>query len=542
MAGTIEEQLKELLEQRDGASAGRASAARPASPIPLGQPVQTAQPVRPAPVSQPVQPVRPARAEQPPQPVRKERAHKRIYMVMLLWSLIGVASLALLAAPTFAITEMPSTVYSYKRPSGISYSGYEAIGLLGSAYWPVACVMLLLLLTCAAMVVTGILRCIQKGRDTVLGHLMAAEIYAYGGLLAVFCIVLKVCTGGQGQSFRIWQEVQWLVVLAVTAFFMARSLNDRYGGFVPTLKPTIRIDGDSVVYRAFYGRYGAWLRSLVAIAVGVTVTVLVDRFTGFSAYTDAETGFFEMSTMLFSLHEKVKDFSFMYFVQYGFTCMVFLLLGKLVSRLTQNPNAVNERLESVVLYPGNVVLMLGVTSIASIPPLSGMLDVFGFFGWALDTLLAIAEGIIIPFRYVVVLLVLLFFVFWIAMVCVMVCYGFIRLIKSMLVFAGCLLAFGALLLLTNSITGGAFEPVANAVDSWLRSNTFASRTVCVAFVVLMNDFLDSTIDRKTDERIDRLIEKLKELWWRLRALPDNCRRKRALRRQQRLQKRQGKAN
>ena len=112
----------------------------------------------------------------------------------------------------------------------------------------------------------------------------------------------------------------------------------------------------------------------------------------------------------------------------------------------------------------------------------------------------------------------------------------------MMVFAGCLLAFGALLLLTNSITGGAFEPVANAVDSWLRSNTFASRTVCVAFVVLMNDFLDSTIDRKTDERIDRLIEKLKELWWRLRALPDNCRRKRALRRQQRLQKRQGKAN
>lgn len=160
MAGTIEEQLKELLEQRNGASAGRASAARPASPIPPGQPVQTAQPV---------QPVRPARAEQPPQPVRKERAHKRIYRVMLLWSLIGVASLALLAAPTFDITEMPSTVYAYKRPSGISYSGYEAIGLLGSAYWPVACVMLLLLLTCAAMVVTGILRCIQKGRDTVLG-------------------------------------------------------------------------------------------------------------------------------------------------------------------------------------------------------------------------------------------------------------------------------------------------------------------------------------------------------------------------------------
>lgn len=154
MAGTIEEQLKELLEQRDGASAGRASAARPASPIPLGQPVQPVQ------TAQPVQPVRPARAEQPPQPVRKERAHKRIYMVMLLWSLIGVASLALLAAPTFAITEMPSTVYSYKRPSGINYSGYEAIGLLGSAYWPVACVMLLLLLTCAAMVVTGILRCI----------------------------------------------------------------------------------------------------------------------------------------------------------------------------------------------------------------------------------------------------------------------------------------------------------------------------------------------------------------------------------------------
>ena len=148
MAGTIEEQLKELLEQRNGASAGRASAARPASPIPPGQPVQTTQPVRPAPVSQPVQ------------PVRKERAHKRIYRVMLLWSLIGVASLALLAAPTFDITEMPSTVYAYKRPSGISYSGYEAIGLLGSAYWPVACVMLLLLLTCAAMVVTGILRCI----------------------------------------------------------------------------------------------------------------------------------------------------------------------------------------------------------------------------------------------------------------------------------------------------------------------------------------------------------------------------------------------
>ena len=98
MAGTIEEQLKELLEQRDGASAGRASAARPASPIPLGQPVQ---PVQTA------------------QPVRKERAHKRIYMVM-----------------------------------------YEAIGLLGSADWPVACVMLLVLLTCAAMVVTGILRCI----------------------------------------------------------------------------------------------------------------------------------------------------------------------------------------------------------------------------------------------------------------------------------------------------------------------------------------------------------------------------------------------
>lgn len=59
MAGAIEEQLKELLEQRDEASAGRASAARPASPIPLGQPVQPVQ------TAQPVQPVRPARAEQP---------------------------------------------------------------------------------------------------------------------------------------------------------------------------------------------------------------------------------------------------------------------------------------------------------------------------------------------------------------------------------------------------------------------------------------------------------------------------------------------
>ncbi len=551
----IEEELKKLLHREDAPSAEKPPTAPPASPAPSmrqeppASPPQpeysAAQPPRAEPPSrsgQPSQPSRPARpiGESPTKKKARPQKHTRVWM--LLWSGIGIASLVLLAVPTFAITEMPSTAYPYQRPSGINYSGYQSIGLFGSVYWPIACVMLLLLLVCAAVAVTGILRYIRKDLDVVLGHVMAGETYAYGVLLAGFCIVLKICTGRQEQSFRIWQEVQWLVVLAVAAFLMARSLNKRYGGFVPVLKPPIHINRDSKVYKAFYGKYGAWLRSLAAIGVGTAVMLLIRLFTGFSAAADAENSFMEVINLAFFLTDKANDFSFSYFVQYGFTCMLFLLLGKVVSRLTENRNAVNEKLESAVLYPGNIVLMLAIGSIASLPWISGLLDVLGLFTWFMDTFETIGNSIIIPFRYVVALLYLLFLVLWIVLICVMVCYGFVRLIKSVLVIFGGFFVFGLLFLIANSATNGALEPVVDGVANWLDANVLASKTIYVAFVVLMNDFMDSTIDRKTDERIDRLIEKVKMRWARLRAFPENRRRKREERRQARALKRMNRAN
>ena len=270
--------------------------------------------------------------------------------------------------------------------------------------------------------------------------------------------------------------------------------------------------------------------------------LLIRLFTGFSATADAENSFMEVINLAFSLHEKAGDFSFSYFVQYGFTCMLFLLLGKVVSRLTENRNALNEKLESAVLYPGNVVLMLAIGSIASLPWISGLLDVLGLFTWFVDTFDTIGDSIIIPFRYVVALLYLLFLVLWIVLVCVMVCYGFVRLIKSILVIFGGFFVFGLLFLIANSATNGALEPVVDGVVDWLVANTFASKAICMALAVLMNDFMDSTIDRKTDERIDRLIEKVKMRWARLRAFPENRRRKREESRQARALKRMNRAN
>lgn len=47
----------------------------------------------------------------------------------------------------------------------------------------------------------------------------------------------------------------------------------------------------------------------------------------------------------------------------------------------------------------------------------------------------------------------------------------------------------------------------------------------MAIAVLRNDIPDRTIDRKTDEGIDDLIEKSKTLWAKLRAIPAELKRR-----------------
>lgn len=137
---------------------------------------------------------------------------------------------------------------------------------------------------------------------------------------------------------------------------------------------------------------------------------------------------------------------------------------------------------------------------------------------------------------IVALFLLLFFVLWIVLTAVVVFYGFSRLIKCVLLVFAAVIVF-ALLLWGLSALGG--EPFQTAVDGILKAiagNAFAKRTIEVALAVLLNDILDRTLDRKTDERIDDLIEKVKSLWAKLRAFPENRRQKRAARRQARLRK------
>ncbi len=315
--------------------------------------------------------------------------------------------------------------------------------------------------------------------------------------------------------------------MAVTAFIVARRLNRRYGGFRPTLMTpsTLSINRYSRVYDAFYGVHGAWLRSLAAIAIGAAVILLVQLLTGFSAFSDAKNSFNEVLDRSFFPFDNSEDRSFEFYAQYGYTCMLFLLLGKVVSRLTQNKNALNETLEAVVLYPGNVMLMLAVTSLASLPFLSSIMNIFGLFTTGMDTLVAIAGATIVPFRYIMVPLLLLFFVLWIVLVLVVVYYGFFRLIKCTLLVIAAVLIFALFGLALLKIGG---EPIVAAVDQIHNSvagNAFVKRAITVGLAVLLNDILDRTIDRKTDERIDDLIEKIKNLWAKLRAIPAKLKRR-----------------
>ena len=88
----------------------------------------------------------------------------------------------------------------------------------------------------------------------------------------------------------------------------------------------------------------------------------------------------------------------------------------------------------------------------------------------------------------------------------------------------------------SSIGGEPFQTAVDGILNAIAGNAFAKRTIGVALAVLLNDILDRTLDRKTDERIDDLIEKIKSLWAKLRAFPENRRQKRAVRRQARLRK------
>ena len=279
------------------------------------------------------------------------------------------------------------------------------------------------------------------------------------------------------------------------------------------------------------------LRSLAAIVIGVAIILLVQLFTGFSAFTDAKSSFNEVLDLPFTPISKWPDRSFEFYAQYGYTYILFLFLGKLVSRLTQNKYAVNETLEFFVLYPGNVVLMLAVTSLASLPFLSGITNIFELFTTGIDKITAIGDAAIVPFNYIVALFLLLFFVLWIVLaVVVVVFYGFFRLIKCVLLVFAAVIVFGLLLWGLSSIGGEPFQTAVDGILKAIAGNAFAKRTIGVALAVLLNDILDRTLDRKTDERIDALIEKIKSLWAKLRAFPENRRQKRAARRQARLRK------
>lgn len=278
------------------------------------------------------------------------------------------------------------------------------------------------------------------------------------------------------------------------------------------------------------------LRSLAAIVIGVAIILLVQLFTGFSAFTDAKSSFNEVLDLPFTPISKWPDRSFEFYAQYGYTYILFLFLGKLVSRLTQNKYAVNETLEFFVLYPGNVVLMLAVTSLASLPFLSGITNIFELFTTGIDKITAIGDAAIVPFNYIVALFLLLFFILWIVLAVVVVFYGFFRLIKCVLLVFAAVIVFGLLLWGLSSIGGEPFQTAVDGILKAIAGNAFAKRTIGVALAVLLNDILDRTLDRKTDERIDALIEKIKSLWAKLRAFPENRRQKRAARRQARLRK------
>ena len=278
------------------------------------------------------------------------------------------------------------------------------------------------------------------------------------------------------------------------------------------------------------------LRSPAAIVIGVAIILLVQLFTGFSAFTDAKSSFNKVLDLPFTPISKWPDRSFEFYAQYGYTYILFLFLGKLVSRLTQNKYAVNETLEFFVLYPGNVVLMLAVTSLASLPFLSGITNIFELFTTGIDKIMAIGDAAIVPFNYIVALFLLLFFVLWIVLAVVVVFYGFFRLIKCVLLVFAAVIVFGLLLWGLISIGGEPFQTAVDGILKAIAGNAFAKRTIGVALAVLLNDILDRTIDRKTDERIDDLIEKIKSLWAKLRAFPENRRQKRAARRQARLRK------
>lgn len=460
----------------------------------------------------------------------QSRMRERIWL--LLWNGLGILTLVLLSFDFIRIPDPFAASLPYHNDF-LSCSGYKLIGFIGSKHWFVGCFALLFVLTCAAMAATGIVRYIRKDLDDTLGNIMAAEAYAYSASIAALYISHLA---GKGEAFLIAHEAQLFVVLAVTVFFAARRLNRRYGGFLPTLKPPIHINPYSRVYAAFYGEHGAWLRSLAAIVIGAAIILLVQLFTGFSAFTDAKSSFNEVLDLPFTPISEWPDRSFEFYAQYGYTYILFLFLGKLVSRLTQNKCAVNETLESFVLYPGNVVLMLAVTSLASLPFLSCITNIFELFTTGIDKITAIGEAAIVPFNYIVALFLLLFFVLWIVLSVVVVFYGFFRLIKCVLLVFAAVIVFGLLLWGLSAIGGEPFQTAVDGILKAIAGNAFAKRTIEVALAVLLNDILDRTLDRKTDERIDDLIEKIKSLWAKLRAFPENRRQKRATRRQTRLRK------
>lgn len=69
------------------------------------------------------------------------------------------------------------------------------------------------------------------------------------------------------------------------------------------------------------------------------------------------------------------------------------------------------------------------------------------------------------------------------------------------------------------------RPLANCYTTALQENAFVKRSAIMSITVLLNDIPDHTADRKTDERMDDLIEKSKTLWAKLCAISAKLKRR-----------------
>ncbi len=256
----------------------------------------------------------------------------------------------------------------------------------------------------------------------------------------------------------------------------------------------------------FYGKYGSVLRSLAAIIIGISIAYPLRPTAENGSVAEA----LFTDTPLFFFVQIISgqfEFTFSYICKYSFNCMLFIMLGKAVGRLLENKNASNEKLEDIILVPGNMAMMFAISNVLALPPIDK------FFSYACDFRLLFtdieksirsSDGSFIM-NLLGVLEIAAFFVlliFWLVLFFFLLKYGIVRFVKSIFISAAYALAFSFIF---GMFLGDLLAPVLNFI-----SNHDPLGDIIVAFlIVVTNELLDGKLDSKTDERLDKIPEKIR---------------------------------